>query len=436
MLKAGWSAIEITPPAGIDLSGFAGRGGPNVGVHDRLFAKAVHVSDGRERVGLITADLVGLDAGTVAEVRGEVARRLGSQAPALMIACSHTHSGPATPCLPFIGQPNPEYLVELNRRLVEVAVQAAGRLREAEVAAGRAQALVGINRRARRTDGSIALGRNEAGTVAPYVEVVRFATEDGAALLFSHAAHPVTLGGDNLLVSADWPGYAQRFIEEACDKPCVALFAQGCCGNINSDPRGTFEIAERQGRVIADGVLSAVGGLAAVGDGPVASASAVLQLPLEDPPPIEEARAMLKAAERDLAMGEGVDQYGVRKSKQGMVDWARRILDLSNSGARDLTQPFEVQVLRIGEVAMVGLPGEVFVEYQQQIKAGSPFAHTLVFGYANGDIGYVPTAAAFPEGGYEVEGAIRYYGETMLTPECERLVVEAARDMLAALGGR
>jgi len=436
VLQAGWSAIEITPPPGIGLSGFGGRAGPNVGAHDRLFAKAVHVTDGCAHLALITADLVGLDAGTVAEVRQEVARRLGDQAPALMVACSHTHSGPATPCLPFIGHPDPGYLVELERRLVEVAVQACGRLREAQVAVGQVEALVGINRRERRSDGSIALGRDEAGTVAPYVDVLRFRTDDGVAVLFSHAAHAVTLGGDNLLVSADWPGYAQRLIEEACGEPCVALFAQGCCGNINSDPRGTFEIAERQGRAIADAVLSVIGNLTPTADDPVASASVVLQLPLDDPPPVAEARARLEAAERDLAAGEGVDNYGVRESKEGMVDWARRMLGLSTSGARNLTRPFEVQALRIGEVAMVGLPGEVFVEYQHQIKAGSPFANTLVFAYTNGNIGYLPTAAAFPEGGYEVDGAIRYYGDTMLTPDCERLVVEAACEVLTTLDGR
>jgi hypothetical protein len=436
VLQAGWSAIEITPPPGIGLSGFGGREGPNLGVHDSLFAKAIHVTDGGEHVALVTADLVGLDAGTVAEVRQEVAHRLGDQAPALMMACSHTHSGPATPCLPFIGHPDPGYLAELKRRLVEVAVQACGRLREAQVAVGQVEALVGINRRERRSDGSIALGRDETGTVAPYVDVLRFRTDDGAAVLFSHAAHPVTLGGDNLLVSADWPGYAQRFIEEAYGEPCVALFAQGCCGNINSDPRGTFEIAKQQGRAIADAVLSVTGSLTPVQDGPVTSASIVLQLPLQDPPPVEEAQAALKAAECDLTAGEGVDNYGVRESREGMVDWARRILGLSIRGARNLTRPFEVQALRIGEVAMVGLPGEVFVEYQRQIKAGSPFAHTLVLAYTNGNIGYVPTAAAFPEGGYEVDGAIRYYGDTMLTPDCERLVIEAAGRMLAALEGR
>ncbi len=435
MLKAGWSAIEITPPAGIDLSGFGGRAGPNAGVHDPLFAKAICLTDGAARIALITADLVGLDADSVADVRAQVARQLGAEAPALMVACSHTHSGPATPCLPFIGDPDPRYVSELKARLARVVVEASGRLKEAEVAVGQTEALVGINRRQRMTDGSIALGRDEAGTVAPYVDVVGFRSVDGTALLFSHAAHPVTLGGDNLLVSADWPGYAQRFIEAEYGGKCLALFAQGCCGNINSDPRGSFDVAEQQGRRIADAVLGARDDLTPLADGAVAGTSVVLQLPLQDPPSEADARAMLEAAARDLAAGEGTDNYGARKAKVGMVDWAQRILALARAGKTDLTRPFEVQALRLGDVAMVGLPGEVFVEYQHQIKACSPFAHTLVFGYTNGNIGYVPTASAFPEGGYEVDGAIRYYGDTMLMPDCERLVVGAACGLLAEAHG-
>jgi len=81
----------------------------------------------------------------------------------------------------------------------------------------------------------------------------------------------------------------------------------------------------------------------------------------------------------------------------------------------------------------VGLPGEVFVAYQHQIKACSPFANTFVLAYTNGNIGYVPTEDAFPQGGYEVDSAIKFYGTTMLTPECERIIVESACRLLSGL---
>jgi len=90
-----------------------------------------------------------------------------------------------------------------------------------------------------------------------------------------------------------------------------------------------------------------------------------------------------------------------------------------------------VCALACGGFAMVGLPGEVFVELGMQIRSRSPFPVTLVVGYANGDIGYVPTRSAYPEGGYEVEHAYRYYGfPAPLAPEAGEMMVEAGVECL------
>ncbi len=435
MLRAGWSSTDITPPVGVDLSGFGGREGPSEGVHDSLHAKAVCVADGERSVALITADLIGLDAGTVAEIREQAATRIGPGAPALMIACSHTHSGPSTPCLPFLGEPDPVYMADLKRRLVSIVTEAWEGMTDATLGAAQRNVGIGINRRERTSDDRIILGRNEGGATAPHVDVVRLQARGGkgCALLFAYAAHPVTLGGGNLLISADWPGYAQRFVEEALGGDCVALFGQGCSGNINSEPRGTFEIAEQQGRTLAAAVVDAAEGMELSDEASVDGRSVILHLPLQPPPSAEEARVILQQAEEALEAGRETDGYGMRRTRQGLVAWAERLLELAEAGAHDLTQPFEVQALRIDDIAIVGLPGEVFVEYQLRIKECSPFEHTLVLGYTNGNIGYVPTADAFPQGGYEVDTAIKYYGTTMLTPDCEEMVVEGACRLLSEL---
>ena len=435
MLRAGWSSTGITPPVGVDLCGFGGRSGPSEGVHDPLRAKAACVTDGQAAWALVTADLIGLDAGTVAEIRAELGERLGPGASELMIACSHTHSGPSTPCLPFLGEPDPDYMADLKQRLVDTVAAAWQGMTGATVGAARRDVSVGINRRQRTSEDRIILGKNEAGQTAPYVDVVRLQAQDGTgcAALFSHAAHAVTLGGDNLLISADWPGYAHRFVEEALGADCVALFGQGCCGNINNEPRGTFEVAEQQGRTLAAAVLDASENMELSDEAAVGSQSVVLQLPLQPPPSADEARALLAQAEESLEAGKETDGYGMQKTRQGLVAWAKRLLALAEADAEDLTQPFEIQALRLGDIAIVGLPGEVFVEYQLRIKECSPFEHTLVLAYTNGNIGYLPAAAAFPEGGYEVDTAIKYYGTTMLTPACEEMVVGGACELLSAL---
>ncbi len=433
MLEAGWSVADITPDVGTDLSGFGGRSGPNEGIHDRLRAKALCLGDGATRAVVLTADLIGLDAATVDEIRQGARDRLGGDTPGIMVACSHTHSGPATPCLPFLGEPDGDYMARLTAALVQLVVDATETMAPARVGVGQAEACVGINRRERTDQGSIVLGHNPGGEHAPYLDMLKVERENDQAWLLSHAAHPVTLGGDNLLVSADWPGYAQRQTEAALGDGAVALFAQGCCGNINSEPRGTFEVAEAHGQAIADAVTASAPAIEMSDSVPVSVKSIVVDLPLEDPPSVDQAREILSQMEADLADHAEADGYGMGKTRRGLVAWAKRIAELSEAGATGLTLPFEIQAIRLGDTVIVGLPGEVFVEYQRQIKANSPFAHTFVFAYTNGNPGYVPTEAAFPQGGYEVTQAVRYYGTTMLTPECERLIVGAAGELVCSL---
>ena len=107
--------------------------------------------------------------------------------------------------------------------------------------------------------------------------------------------------------------------------------------------------------------------------------------------------------------------------------------------ARDADQrrlPLEVQVLAIGELALLGLGGEVFARYQLELEQASPLPHTLVVGHANGCLGYVPTADEYPRGGYEIEQAYKVYPTVQaLAPDSESQVRAAALDALAAVAG-
>ena len=279
------------------------------------------------------------------------------------------------------------------------------------------------------------IGLNEAGTTAPYVDVlaVNALDDQPIARLFCHAAHAVTLGGDNLLISADWPGYAQRAVEEQLGTPCVALFMQGCCGNINSHPRGTFEHAESQGRVIAEAVCAADSEAAWIAEAPICACSEPLALPLLPPPSVADAQAEVDRLEREQTGESQLANYGKQMMDQQLLSWAKGLLDLAESPSQNRTVPFEIQGIRVGEFVALGLPGEVFIEYGLNIDAESPFGVTAVAAYTNGNVGYIPTAAAYPEGGYEVLSAIRYYGTTMPAPESEELILQTARGVLEQL---
>jgi hypothetical protein len=399
-------------------------------VHDDLTAKALALEAGQSAI-LMTADLIGLDDQSVAQVRERVERETGVPGANIMITCSHTHSGPATPCISHLGKWDAEYMDELRTRLAEVAIEAWRGRGPAKWAAARAPVQIGTNRRVARS-GQIVMEPNDEGVTSKYADALRIDDDAGAplAVWMCHAAHAVVMGGDNTLISADWPGYAQRAVEQ--DRPgAVALFAQGCCGDINCNWRNGWELAENLGLMLAEAVGGAIDATEPVAEAQVAVASETVALPLQDPPPVEDARATLAEAVRARDEGWEEANYGVRMMLDGIITWSEQVLALAERGATGLTIDYEVQAIRLGDLCIVGLPGEVFVEYGLNIDAAAPCRLTAVPAYTNGNPGYVPTAAAYPEGGYEVLSAIRWYGTTMLAPETEAIILAAAGRVLA-----
>lgn len=250
-------------------------------------------------------------------------------------------------------------------------------------------------------------------------------------VVFHHAAHPVVLGANNVAISADYPGVTARVLERALGDGGLAMFLQGCCGNINAlRVGGTFEECERLGRALAGAAMRAAALAEPVETTPIRVHREVIQLPLLPPPSVEEAQKLVEAHRKALHEAEQAGNAVRARVERGMVRWAEDVYELARSGRTDLHQPFEISVIRVGDVAFVGLSGEVFIEYAQSIQAQSPIGKTMVLGYTNGCIGYVPTAAAYSEGGYEVETAYKYYGTLMIAPESERIIIDAALRIL------
>ena len=429
-LKAGAASVVITPPVGVDLCGFGAREAASVALHDDLYAGALYLESNLPLL-IMTCDLIGLDDSSVAEIRQEISALTGIPADNIMIGCSHTHSGPATPCIRSLGKVDPEYFAVLKRKLIGLGKMAFDQRQPAALGYLREPVAVGINRRTVQA-GQVVIGRNDAGVTTPWADVIAVDTMEGKPLAryFVHAAHAVTLSG--LDITADWPGYARRAVEAVYGEGCVAMFGQGCCGNINSDPRGTYEIAETQGRVMAGAVVKAAEYCLKEAELTLGCASEVLQLPCFDPPTVADAQAQL-ASIRETAAARENPNRGIAMMDAGDIEWAERILELSKAGATGLTRSFEVQAMRIGDFGLVGLPGEVFVEYALNMDRAPGYKETATMAYTNGNVGYVPTAAAHAEGGYEVTHAIRFYGDTMLRPESEQMIVECGLRLLHSL---
>ena len=162
-----------------------------------------------------------------------------------------------------------------------------------------------------------------------------------------------------------------------------------------------------------------------------------LRLPLLDPPPrlqleIEKLALQLKAEIEKIAEGGG-DSWAQRVPR-ARLEWAEAMLGLARRGVRGQSQPFELQGLRVGPLALLGMEGEIFVRYQLDLEPESPLQPALLCGYANGCLGYVPTAEEYPRGGYEVDEAYKVYPSVqMIGASSEGLIRAAAAKILAGL---
>lgn len=431
-LSAGVARVVITPPVGIAMVGFAGRG-PAIGVHDDLLATALVLAErgpGGEadsRVALVAADIIGIHADTVtAAIKSQVERVTGIPSARVILSCSHTHFGPALNA-PRDGDgagPELAYQAALPHHIAGVVAMADAARRPVTLAAGRGSVKIGINRRERRPEGHIVLGQNPGGNLDTEVQVWRFDAADGdpvspgaplgwlqwaaepVAVLVNYACHPVSLSSQMRMISADFPAVTRGIVEELVGG--TALYVQGACGNINPVFMGPdWDHPLRLGRALgAEAVRVALLAQPIAGT-PLRMARETVAFPGLLPPSKEAAKeriARLEAERERLAPQEG--NLGAKEWNQRGLERARKGLEALETGVLPVVEG-DLSVLRLGDAALAFNPTELFCEFGMAIKEASPFPWTAIGGYTDGSAGYFPTRASYPEGGYEVDRACR-----------------------------
>ncbi len=430
-LLAGAVGLNITPPLGISMAGYAARDHGAEGVRDELAAKVLYLSQGDLAAVVVTADLISIPLPLVAAIRAELAAAHGLAAEQVLLNASHTHYGPRL----VGGELEERYGRHLADKLVAAVPWAKARAVPVRASHGRAPVQIGANRREQRPDGSWTIGVNWAGSVLPYVDVLRLSDDSGrtVATLFSHACHPTTMLHHCYDISADWPGVAQRLVE--AEQGGVAMFLQGCAGDINPHPRPSADSVERLGRRVGHAVLKLVTELPEPTETPrVRVGRRLFELPLEPgPADLAAARAAVPAAEERLAqVVSGEDQSLHRYWAERQVAWAKDLLAALEAGGSITGLPFEAAALAVDDCALVGLPAEVLSPIGRAIDEGSPFAHTFALGYTNGVHGYLPHAAVWEERSYEYDARVRRFG-LPVTPAAGQTVVDEALALLREL---
>ncbi len=434
-MRVGYAQVIITPPPGISLAGFGARKEGARGVHDDLYARALVLDGDEQRIALVVCDLCAVDAPFVAEVRRRVEAATGIPSERVMVVATHTHAAPATFAL-FSTPPDAAWLTALADLVADAVVDAAGHLLPASVA-------LGLGR-----DDTVARNRRRPdGPVDPTVTVLRVQRESMSPVVLVHfSCHPTVLGPDNLLVSRDYVGFVIDVVQNAIAG--WAMFANGACGDINVGhsayrsalglyiPGRTFERAEALGYSIAQVALGALESARAFAKAPDArrqiltAGQRTLVVPLRQGPSAEEAerqvrmwRRQLEALEQSAAGEDAVTAARIEAMHAELTrDWV-----MQRGTATD--EMIEIQAFAVGDLALVALPGEFFAESALRLRARSPFSHTVVIGFANGGIGYVPPASAFAEGGYEAHLS----QWSRVAPEAESLIIEATVELLTDL---
>ncbi len=456
-MRAGVARACITPPVGTWQGGYGARTRPAEGIHDDLFARALVLAP--DSAGPAAA-VVSLDIVSVPHDVASAARRLASAlsgipAGNIALCASHTHGGPltrgnagaATP------QPDADYLRVLEKTVAGAVAAAARDLQPVALRLGRGRAAFHVNRRL-RTPSETLMRPNPEGPIDHEVIVLRLDPADGSeaapdapsplAVLFRFTCHATSMGAQNYRFTADYPGAAAAFVERAYGGQTTALFLQGCTGDIRPhlvNAAGNFRSATwpelaaigREVGAAAVGAAESARPLApavpGAGGERLGVAGRTVPLAYAPFPGADELEALLAAgrwpAGRELS---AVERH-----------WAERVLESLAVGVAPEPVLAEVQVFRLGAVWLVTLPGEVFVEIGWRVRDAVAAARgvdpelVVVAAYANGNVGYVPTGAAIPEGGYEVT-AYRHMGRLAgYAPETELLLAATAAELTAAL---
>jgi neutral ceramidase len=416
-MKIGAAWVDITPSLGLPMDGYEARVGGATGVHDPLSAYAlVAEGDDGTTVGLVVADLLQIDPGLQRVVADEVLRTTGIPRERLQLAGTHTHSGPLVPAGSDVER-------VIGERVCGALERAWQERRPAAIAVGVGHVQgIGANR------------RPNGGPLDDRVTVVRFDEDDPAgapiATLVNYGCHPTTLGPDNNLYSADYPGVLRRELAQRLGG--VTMFTTGPQGDVNPggySPEGsmvgvvvpwrTFESAERYGRLLADVVHEVHRGLVPAPAAPVWGVSSVLELTLKDLPEPGAARRAADAA-IDVATAIRQAELSADATYHSAVAAAYADLAANQAAAYPPNRPVPVRVsaLGIGGFTHVGVQGELFVALGQRLRAELGDDRTCIAALCDGTVGYIPTAGAYTEGGYEPNASVLRAGEG------ERLVEE------------
>jgi hypothetical protein len=435
-MMIGFGRADITPRIGVDLCGFGPfRNRRAIAVRDRLWTRAMAVSAGGRTVVVVSCDLVGVRLATTHQVRALVQGAVGLPPEAVMVHCTHTHSGPATGNLHGWGRADTPYLEILPQRIARACVAAVESLQEATL--GYAEV---------PCEG-IALNREQDRNAPPLDEVLRedwrpaspeltdttchvLRVDAGGEMLgfaSRFGCHPVVCCEETRYIHGDFVGVATNLLER--EHPgATGLFLQGAQGDINSC---VCHKPEKESLLALDTIAARYAncvrrGLRLVAPIEVDEVRGVLR---EVTFPrvrwsLDTLRAKLAEQEALFAAPDASDEDHDLRMAAVYAEALRLVIGRVEAGL-PVGVPTELQGIRIGPISLLGTPLEVFREVKNDIERSSVSKLPLVLGITNDTLGYAPDHETAARGGYAADTVPLLTGSLPFDGVHDRLVAEA-----------
>lgn len=413
-LKASASGIEITPPVGTYLTGYGIRTEPAKSVHDPLMARGILLNDGKTSLLIISCDLLGFDTASVAEMREDINRKTSIPVNNILIACTHTHSGPATAKFRgAMGHVNVKWLKDTKKKIADMASELPKKLQPASFGySSKTVSGIGFNR------------QDKSKPIDEELTIIAINDENGksVATIMNYSTHAVILGA-NLEISGDFPGEACRHLQKL--RGGIACYLQGASGD--AEPltqiefgwgKGGFASTKRIGELLANEANDSAKKIITTDNTEIRIASSVINLPLENPPSLEELMKIKNEylEERNKAINQ--KDEGLKILYEGMLEWADDMERHLNDGTVPKELPSEIFVGAINDLRIIAIPFEPYTDIALELKRRLNPLKAIVSGYSNGLFGYISPRWAKAQGGYGPNEACRWF-PSMLTPLAE-----------------
>ena len=406
-LKCGASERCVTPPLNLNIPQGMSLN-LSTGIKDDLYTHALAVESDGKCAMLISIDTSGLGTGFTNRVRKAIEKEIGIEPAAIMVSAIHIHTGGPQLMDVFWGQGEDKEVEELFLKgTVEAAKEAYNNRVEVNAYYGETQEdRISFCRNYRMADGSIVMnpGRKRASEIVEPVSKIdytvsslRFDDLSGKPIaeIVNFACHPDTVGGHEY--SADYPGELRRQLKSVYGNDHTVLFFNGCSGNVNhidaqkyTDPEFHYpkDHYKNMGKILADDVLAIHKGFEnGNSDSDSTVSYALRRFRAKRRQPSEERVKWAESTLTDTAAS------GVSKS------FAKELMKLHKHPKH--FELVEMQAIRIGEIRIVGFPGEPFADIGMRLREKVSPKNIIISELANNELGYFATEPAFSAGVYE-----------------------------------